>query len=123
MEFRICEKCGEPLEPHAHGNQKMHPDCAYEYKKERQKRKYQIGNQTKLAIQKNETIAERLWRMDEKKQGISYLRVMEEGFKFNVSTQKVKDPLKTVYMMDQYGYQIKQSGNEALILFYHVSEL
>lgn len=56
MEERICSYCKEPLDPMAHGNQRMHPECAYLEKKDRQKSRYQIGNEAKLKIQKNENI-------------------------------------------------------------------
>ena len=37
---RNCRRCGRPLDPDAHGNQKMHTHCAYEHKKESQKENY-----------------------------------------------------------------------------------
>ena len=37
MEDRICSYCNEPLDPMAHGNQHMHPECAYKHKMEKQK--------------------------------------------------------------------------------------
>ena len=123
MDERLCLKCGEPLEPDAHGNQKMHPHCAYGQKKELQKKKYKIGNQTKLSIQKNEAIAERLCKIDIGKQGIPYLKVMEEGFRFGARTQKLNHSQRIIHLIEEYGYEFVESLNGTLIVFYHESEL
>ena len=60
MEEKICSYCKDPLDPKAHGNQRMHPECAYREKRERQKNRYQIGNIAKLKIQNNEKILAQL---------------------------------------------------------------
>ncbi len=120
---RDCRRCHRPLDPDAHGNQKMHPHCAYEHKKEIQKEKYPVGNNAKKFIQKNEPIAARLYKLDKDKKGISVYKAMEEGFKFDGPTEKISHPNKTIYMIENYGYSIKESPNGPLIIFYHVSEL
>ena len=120
---RYCLRCGRPLDPDAHGNQKMHPHCSYEHKKERQKEKYPIGNKAKIFIQKNESIAARLHKLDKDKKGISVYKVIEEGFKFDGPTEKINHLYNAIYMIEKYGYSIKEFPNETLIIFYHVSEL
>ena len=64
MEERKCRYCKRPMDPMAHGNLRMHPECAYRHKKERQKRKYQIGNIAKIKIRKNEIILTELYEQD-----------------------------------------------------------
>ena len=83
MEKRKCSYCHRPLDPMAHGNQRMHPECAYLSKMERQKNKYQIGDTAKLKIQKNDKILAQLHKQDSEKQGFPYLPVLENGLKIN----------------------------------------
>jgi len=125
MKERLCSYCHEPLDPDAHGNQRMHPRCAYKYKKMRQKEKYQIGNSAKLQIQKNEAVLARIYKIDPDKNGISYLKALEYGLKFDCSCTKVENPFinNTIFMFDKYGYCIKEMKNQTLITVYHVSEL
>ena len=80
---RVCQICNEALEPDAHGNRKMHVECAYTFKKQRQSENYLIGNKTKLMIQKNEKVAALLHKMDPNKNGISHLKALEFGLKFD----------------------------------------
>ena len=125
MEERICSYCKEPLDPMAHGNQRMHPQCAYWKKKDRQKNRYQIGNAAKLKIQKNEKILAQLHEQDPEKRGFPYLMVLEYGLKIDCpSTERTRSFNDSiVYIFDQYGYSIKTQNNNTLIFVYHVSEL
>ena len=122
-ESRLCEVCKKPLEAKAHGNQIMHPECAYLHKKKVQKEKYKIGNTVKLMIQKNEAIAAQLHKMDEQKSGIPYLYAMEQGLKFNCPATLRDHLKKTIHMFDNYGYSIETINNDTLIFIYHESEL
>ena len=125
MEERICPVCNEPLDPDSHGNQQIHPDCAYKRKKERQREKYKIGNEAKLRIQKNEKVLGFLHEMDTEKKGIPYLKAMEYGLKFDCPSIKFESPIlfKTINIFDRYGYSIEKIDNKTLIYIYHVSEL
>ena len=125
MEERICDYCKRPLDPMAHGNQRMHPECAYRHKKERQIRRYQVGNIAKLKIQKNEKILAQLHEQDPEKRGFPYLMVLEYGLKFDCPSTERTRPYNDgiVYFFDQYGYSIKKQNNNTLIFVYHVSEL
>ena len=120
---RICLGCGNPLDLDKHGNRKYHQDCGSEIKKQRQKKKYQIGNYAKLLIQKNEAVAERLHTLDNQKKGIPYMRAMAEGFKFDCPTTIRIHHKKKVYMLYRYGYLIEQHDSETLIFIFHESEL
>ncbi len=123
MEERRCQLCDRLLDQNTHGNRKMHPECAYQEKKERQKENYPIGNPAKLMIQKNEKVAALLHKMDPNKNGISYVRAMELGLKFNCPTTKQSHLNRVIHMMDQYGYSIENNNHQTLIYLYHVSEL
>lgn len=125
MDERICSYCEEPLDPLAHGNQRMHPECAYEEKKDRQKSRYQIGNTAKLKIQKNEIILAQIHEQDPDKHGFPYRAVLEMGLKFDCPYVERSTPVadSSVYMFDQYGYNFKKENNNTLIIVYHVSEL
>jgi len=125
MEEKTCSCCTRPLDPMAHGNQHMHPECAYRQKRERQKRKYQIGNAAKLKIQKNEEILARLHKQDPEKRGFLYRIVMENGLKFDCPYTERNSPYinGSIFMFDQYGYSLKKENNNTLIIAYHVSEL
>ena len=125
MERRICSYCKEPLDPMAHGNQLMHPECAYREKKERQKNRYQIGNAAKLKIQNNEKILAQLHKQDPEKQGFPYRVVLENGLKFDCPYSEKNNPFtnSSIYMFDQYGYSISKINSNTLIFVYHVSEL
>ena len=125
IEERICSYCKEPLDPTAHGNQRMHPECAYREKKERQKNRYQIGNAAKLKIQKNEAILAQMHEQDPEKRGIPYRMVLENGLKFDCPCTERNSPFNngSVYMFDQYGYSINKMDKTTLIYIYHVSEL
>ena len=122
MNDRVCKICKEPLEPDAHGNRKMHEECAYTFKKQRQSENYLIGNEAKLMIQKNEKVAALLHEMDPYKKGISHLKALEFGLKFDCPTMKLFHQNKTVYMFDQYGYSIEGKNEQTLIIIYHESE-
>jgi len=125
MEERICSYCQEPLDPTAHGNQRMHPECAYRNKKERQNKKYQIGNAAKLQIQNNEAVLAQLHKQDPDKRGFPYRVVLENGLKFDCPYLEKNNPFtnSSIYMFDQYGYSISKINNNSLIFVYHVSEL
>jgi hypothetical protein len=125
MEERICSYCKEPLDPMAHGNQCMHSECAYKYKKERQKNRYQIGNGAKLRIQKNEAVLAQLHKQDPEKRGYPYRIAMEKGLKFDCPYTERNSPYinGSIYMFDQYGYNINRINNNTLIIVYHVSEI
>ena len=125
MEEKICSYCNEPLDPMAHGNQRMHPECAYKHKMERQKNKYQIGNSAKLRIQKNEEILAQLHKQDPEKRGFPYRIVLENGLKFDCPYTERNSPHINcgIFMFDQYGYSIDKLNNDTLIFIYHVSEL
>ena len=87
-----------------------------------QKEKYQIGNSAKLMIQKNEAIAESLYKMDPKKLGIPYMVVLAQGLNFDCPSTKRRYLNKEIHMLDQYGYRVETIKGEHLILFYHVHE-
>ena len=125
MEERICRYCKEPIDPMAHGNQRLHPECAYEEKKDRQKSRYQIGNEAKLKIQKNEVILAKMHKQDPDKRGFPYRVALENGLKFDCPCTEQNSPYinGSIYMFDQYGYSISQINNNTLIFVYHVSEL
>ena len=120
---RVCQVCDEPLDEDAHGNKKMHDKCAYNRKKERQKENYQIGNEVKLMIQKNEKIAAALHNMDREKKGITHMYVLEQGFKFSCPVSKRDSLFGEIHMIDKYGYLFKDIKNNTLIIFYHESEI
>jgi hypothetical protein len=122
-EKRICIFCQQPLAEDSHGNSKAHKSCAYRNKKLRQKEKYPVGNSAKLLIQKNEAVAAGLYKLDQKKQGISHLTVLELGFKFECPSIKRKHLNTIINMFDKYGYGIKTIDSEILIFFYHESDL
>jgi hypothetical protein len=123
IEIRLCDKCGKPLAEKEHGNRKAHPDCAYEYKKQHQKNKYLIGNSVKLLIQKNESVAEALFKLDSQKCGIPLLTASEIGLKFNCPTTVYVYQNKKINFFDKYGYTIETINGEHLIFIYHESEL
>ena len=125
MEDRICSYCKDPLDPGAHGNQRMHPECAYLFKRERQKNKYQIGNAAKLKIQKNEAILAQMHKQDPEKRGFPYRVVLENGLTFDCPCTERNSPYinSSVYMFDQYGYSFNKMNNNTSIIIYHVSEL
>ena len=124
MEERTCSYCNEPLDPMAHGNQRMHPKCAYLSKKERQNSKYKIGNAAKLKIQKNETVLAHMHKQDPEKRGFPYRMVLENGLKFDCPCFERNSPSNgIVYMFDQYGYCFNEMNNHTLIVIYHESEL
>ena len=104
MEDRICSYCKDPLDPGAHGNQRMHPECAYRYKKERQGMKYQICNTVKLKIQNNEAVLAQLHKQDRDKRGFPYRVVLENGLKFDCPDTERNSPYinGSVHMFDQY---------------------
>jgi hypothetical protein len=115
--------CNSPLEPNEHGNRKAHKKCAYEHKKQSQKEKFKVGNSAKLKIQKNETVAANLYKLDLQKTGIPYLVALEHGLNFNCPSTRY-DRLNTiVYFFDHYGYSIKTINGEHLIFIYHESDL
>jgi hypothetical protein len=120
---RICKICQMPLADGDHGNRKAHLNCAYQEKKMRQKEKYEVGNSAKLQIQKNEAVTARLYKLDQKKQGISHLEAMEQGFKFKCPSTKRKHLNMIINMFDKYGYSLETIENEILIFFYHESDL
>lgn len=120
---RLCIGCKRPLDNNEHGNKKSHSDCAKNYKKQHQKEKYQIGNTAKLMIQKNEAIAESLYKMDQQKLGIPYLAVLAHGFNFNCPSAKRRYLNRELHMLDRYGYSFEIKSGETLILIYHDSEL
>ena len=125
MEERNCSYCGRPLDPSVHGNQRMHPECAYNHKLGRQKKRYQIGNAAKLKIQNNEAILAQLHEHDPEKHGYPYRFVSEQGFKFDCpcTERKSHNCNGNIYLFDQYGYCIYRNSNDNLIIVYHVSEL
>ena len=125
MEDRICSYCGRSLDPTAHGNQRMHPECAYRHKLERQKKRYKVGNAVKLKIQLNEAVLAPLYEQDPEKRGYPYRFVSEQGFKFDCPCTERDSPFinGSIYMFDQYGYSIIRKNNDHLIIIYHVSEL
>ena len=120
---RLCKRCNKPFEEEAHGNRKSHPDCARKYKRQHQKEKYIVGNSAKLQIQKNETIAADLYKLDHQKRGISHLLASELGFKFNCHSIVRAYGNKRVHFFDKYGYSIETVNGNPLIYIYHVSEL
>lgn len=120
---RLCIICRKPLDDNDHGNRKAHPICAKNHKKQHQKEKYQIGNTAKLMIQKNEAIAESLYKKDQQKLGIPYFEVLTYGFNFNCPSTKRVYFNKEIYMLDRYGYSFETKNGETLILIYHESEL
>ena len=97
--------------------------CTYEEKLERQKGNYQIGNEVKLMIQKNERIAARLHDLDQERNGYTHYYVQEEGFKFSCPVLIRESIFGKIHMLDKYGYLIKDIKNNTLIIFYHVSEI
>lgn len=122
-EDRICQRCGKSFGEKVHGNRKYHPECYKASKKDRQKENYQIGNEVKLMIKKNERIAARLHEIDKQKDGISHIYVLECGFIFDCPTFLRKYEDKEVHMLHNYGYIIETINEETLILFFHESEL
>ncbi len=125
MEERICPVCNQPVESEAHGNQRMHPHCAYKEKKDRQKSRYQIGNEAQLKIQKNEIILALMHKQDPDKRGFPYRVALENGLKFDCPCTEKNCPFidGSIYMFDQYGYSISKVTNNTLIFIHHVSEL
>lgn len=108
----------------AHGNQRMHPKCAYLGKKERQNNKYQIGNAAKLKIQKNETVLALMHKQDPEKRGFPYRMALENGLKFDCPYYERNGHSNgIVYMFDKYGYCLNEMNNQTLIIIYHESEL
>jgi hypothetical protein len=122
-EKRYCKWCGKPLEETDHGNRKSHPDCASYNKRLRQNEKYKIGNSAKLMIQKNESVAAYLYKMDQQKRGISHLAALELGLKFNCPTTMREHLNKKIYFFDNYGYSIETVNGATLIYFYHENDL
>jgi hypothetical protein len=119
----ICKYCKLALDSNKHGNRKAHPECSYKNKLQHQKKKYKIGNNAKLMIQKNEAVSARLHLMDKQKTGIPFTYAMELGFKFDCPTLTRKHLNKTVNMFDHYGYVLETIKSEILIFVYHESEL
>lgn len=120
---RLCNRCKKPLEEEAHGNRKSHPDCESRYKKQHQKEKYKVGNTAKLLIQKNETVAAYLYKLDPQKRGISYLVALEHGLKFDCPSIIRERFNKKIFFFDKYGYTIEIVNDEHLIFICHESDL
>jgi hypothetical protein len=120
---RICTICHQPLAEDSHGNCKAHKACAYQFKKQRQKEKYQVGNSAKLLIQKNEEVAAYLYHLDKDRRGIPHLKAMELGLKFDCPSIKQKYKGEVIYMFHKYGYSIKKIDNEILIFIYYEPDL
>ena len=122
-EKRICKICLQPLADDCHGNRKSHEECAKKYKKQRQTEKYKIGNSAKLMIQKNESVAAYLYKMDQQKRGVSHLVALELGLKFSCPTTMREHLNKKIYFFDNYGYSIETVNGATLIYFYHENDL
>jgi len=122
---RKCKRCKKPLDENAHGNRDYHPQCYYEEKKERQRKKYQVGNSEKLQFQKCESALEILYDMDPGKNGIPVYRAIQEGLNVDCPCRRYIHPetKEEIFMFDQYGYSIKTINNITLIFIYHEREL
>ena len=120
---RICIWCNGPLEPNEHGNRKAHTKCAYEHKKQSQKEKFKVGNSAKLKIQKNETAAAILYKMDHQKCGVPYLTAIQYGLNFDCPTIIREHSNKQVFFFDNYGYSIETVKGSTLIFIFHESDL
>ncbi len=122
-EKRLCKYCQKPLDSDEHGNRKAHPECSYKNKLQHQKKKYKIGNNAKLMIQKNEAVAARLYEMDKQKNGIPPLYASEMGFKFNCPSTTHMSNGNKVYFFEHYGYSIENINGKTLIFIYNESDI